>query len=759
VTRVRCGQTGYEELGRKHKCLNSEGLPFQPAKADTLGCFMAKKENRLALWLVISLLSLVFLLESCGSSNSFVHTTQNGGQTGATLFAQILAGTGDAGFENGPVAQAQFNNPQAVAVGPDGSIYVADTGNHSIRVIANGVVSTLAGTGVAGNVDGPGNIAQFDSPFQIGVDSNSIVYVRDANTGTSSVRRISPDGVTSTVNFQQLIQENALVDGLTPFRIDENALVLRATGKKLPFEVAQQQVSEQGEFYFTVDDGELEAIHFPAAPLDPVASGTIAFLNAAPAFTDTAVIEIDGLGQVSLLALGDGGDFPPSLLEIQVVLNEDLLAPLQGQSDIIIASGTMQTLPVRDLGGNETPSGVFLESLAFDASGPRVVGADSQNHIIITLEGLDLDPMVDDLVFADIDVASNTLTISNRSPLTVSGTRSLPSELNIPDDIFELAPGFNVASSTLTIQTKDPAQAGMQVQGTVELLSAIGTITEMFTFTLVEESQPGTKGVLVVDQAPGILIFDQKITNATPVTNADTVQAPEDGVVDTTNNLIWTVYRVDGELRAASLDDPASTLTTVRFPPGIQLNAVCVQGSVLAVAVNGPTDATDDGVVFWDDASTITSGNANPDRFVVTGEEYTDIDICDDGRCYAAIGFPAGAVFFPDATTTADGPTTPTALGGPFETTTSAIVCDGTNFALCQGAFVDIFDSGDNLLNRVTPGVGPTNCDFDSDGNLLVSGFDSVLCFSDPLTNPVLQETLTSTDLATIVAIFSVMLP
>jgi len=72
-----------------------------------------------------------------------------------TLIGNVttLAGTGAAGFDNGPAAAATFESPQDLAIDADGTLYVADTGNFVVRRISGGTVDTAVGAGVAGYLD------------------------------------------------------------------------------------------------------------------------------------------------------------------------------------------------------------------------------------------------------------------------------------------------------------------------------------------------------------------------------------------------------------------------------------------------------------------------------------------------------------------------------------------------------------------------------------------------------------------------------
>lgn len=146
-----------------------------------------------------------------------------------------LAG-GSEGFADGAGGAASFNTPSALALGPDGNLYVADTGNNRIRKITpDGKVSTVAGNGSAGYVDGPAAQAQFNGPIGLVVSVRGDIYVSD--TYNDVIRMITPEGEVTTIagggtpGYADGEQKAALFD--TPSGIivvEDSSLIVADTG-------------------------------------------------------------------------------------------------------------------------------------------------------------------------------------------------------------------------------------------------------------------------------------------------------------------------------------------------------------------------------------------------------------------------------------------------------------------------------------------------------------------------------------------------
>jgi sugar lactone lactonase YvrE len=124
---------------------------------------------------------------------------------GSDWVTTTLAGNHSAvGLKDGTNAGATFFWPQGVAVDSGGTIYVTDTGNNAIRKVTpigtNWVVTTIAGTGGGVGRDGTNARSSFNQPNAIAIDASTNLYIADS--GNSTIRKITPVGtnwVTTTV--------------------------------------------------------------------------------------------------------------------------------------------------------------------------------------------------------------------------------------------------------------------------------------------------------------------------------------------------------------------------------------------------------------------------------------------------------------------------------------------------------------------------------------------------------------------------------
>lgn len=149
-----------------------------------------------------------------GYSNSIRVITPGASPTVSTLAGSGIAGYQGAGSTDGPIASARFFSPAGVAVDGAGNIYVADSGNNTVRKISGGFVTTLAGlAGSSGWVDGNGLAARFHTGnFPVNIQSGGFVgnfvgiavdqegsNVYLADLGNQAVRKISSGGTVTTI--------------------------------------------------------------------------------------------------------------------------------------------------------------------------------------------------------------------------------------------------------------------------------------------------------------------------------------------------------------------------------------------------------------------------------------------------------------------------------------------------------------------------------------------------------------------------------
>jgi gliding motility-associated-like protein len=116
----------------------------------------------------------------------------------AQVVSTIAGSVGNAGYADGQGSAALFSAPNGIASDKNGNIYIADRLNNRIRKInTSGIVSTAAGTGSAGAVDGPALSASFYEPSAVACDTSGNVYIAD--TKNYKIRKLDPAGNVTTV--------------------------------------------------------------------------------------------------------------------------------------------------------------------------------------------------------------------------------------------------------------------------------------------------------------------------------------------------------------------------------------------------------------------------------------------------------------------------------------------------------------------------------------------------------------------------------
>ena len=266
-----------------------------------------------------------------------------------------LAGTaGSSGSTNGTGSAARFFFPTGVAVDGSGNVYVAESSNHTIRKVTSaGVVSTLAGSaGSSGSADGAGSAARFNYPFGVAVDGSGNVYVADSSNHT--IRKVSSAGVVTTLAGTALSGVSISADGAGS-----------AAGFYSPHGVA---VDSNGNVY--VGDTANHTIRkvTPAGVVTTMAgtagsSGSTDGTGSAARFSSPTGVAVDNTGNVYVADYGNN--------TIRKVTSSGVVTTLAGRADYV---GSSDGIGI---------SALFRSPIdvAVDAAG-NVYVTDSGNHTI-----------------------------------------------------------------------------------------------------------------------------------------------------------------------------------------------------------------------------------------------------------------------------------------------------------------------------------------------------------------------------------------
>lgn len=175
------------------------------------------------------------------------------------FLVNTLAGISEQkGFKDGKIDSALFNSPHAVILAKGGGVYVVDIGNARVRLIKDGNVTTIAGSGKPGNTDGKPEEAAFKYAIDIASDGENI-FVADA--GSNLIRKIVPNLLVTTVQLKDTLN--------TPHGIaldDDNNIYIADMGSHRVL-----KINSEGEIISLAGTGtkgsEINELNKPAAVL------------------------------------------------------------------------------------------------------------------------------------------------------------------------------------------------------------------------------------------------------------------------------------------------------------------------------------------------------------------------------------------------------------------------------------------------------------------------------------------------------------
>jgi sugar lactone lactonase YvrE len=133
------------------------------------------------------------------AGNVYINDTGNNliRMLSTTGTVSTLAGSGFAAIANGTGTAASFNTPQGLTLDASGNLYVADEGNHLIREVStSGIAGTFAGSGYSGSENGTILRATFNAPYALTLDAKGNMYVADA--GSNTIRKIALNDTVTT---------------------------------------------------------------------------------------------------------------------------------------------------------------------------------------------------------------------------------------------------------------------------------------------------------------------------------------------------------------------------------------------------------------------------------------------------------------------------------------------------------------------------------------------------------------------------------
>ena len=367
-----------------------------------------------------------------------------------------VAGTGKAAFggDTGPATNAQLNGASSIAVDKSGSLYIADYSNSRIRKVTNGVITTIAGNGTAGfsGDNGPATTASLNLPEDIVVDALGDVYFSDAEN--NRVRVLVPSGpsCSATVNPTSL---SAPSSGATLNITINSAASCPWVVQSLPS-------------WVTSSSGTV--VH--------VGDATIS-LNVDPNFssaTRTAILSIAG---IPVFIAQQGGAIAPTIAVNGVVPLDSSASTIQPGSWISIFGSSLATGTFSWKG--DFPTSLGGVSVTIDGK-PGFLSYVSPTQINLQAPDDLATGVVNVFVITPIGTTKSTVTLAPYAPsFCLADSQHVAAVIPRPDGSFEMAGPSNPVSPGEVVElfgvgfgpTNPPVQSGQAFSGAAATTSLV----------------------------------------------------------------------------------------------------------------------------------------------------------------------------------------------------------------------------------------------------------------------------------------------
>ena len=567
-----------------------------------------------------------------------------------------IAGNDNQGYTNGQGNAAQFFAPNGTAVDASGNIYVADIGNNVIRkVTPTGLVTTYAGNGKAGNIDGIADSASFNKPTSVAMDASGNLYVADYSNNL--IRKITPGRIVSTLAGGGVVA--GFVDG---------------TGSAAMFKNPQGVATDLAGNVYVADAGN-DAIR----KITPAGVVTTLTGNGSLGLTDGALATAE-FNRPTGLAVDIGGNIYVADASNQLIRK---ISPSTNTVSTLAGSGVVGSAD----GIGTAASFNDPEGIAIDLNGNVYVG-DKGNNVIrkITAAGYSISPALPDGL--NFDGTSGIIT----------GIPTMPSPSTDYIITATNAYGSSTAKVTITVtgtvvvQTKPPVISYQSPQ-IYKVNLTINGLAPTNTGGAVPVSAYGGTDILAGSGMPGAV-------------NNSGSQATFNGPDGIATDAAGNIYVADGANNLIRKITPTGVVTTFAgngssgSSDGQAANASFKHPVAVAVDVSGNVYVADAGnnsirkITPGGQVSTFATGFNNPGGLAVDG--IGNVYVADSGNNLIKEITPGGAVSVfagNGSNASSDGIGVAAGFSSP------------TGIAIDNSGYLYITDSGDDLVRKITPGA------------------------------------------------------